>query len=154
MERHEIFTQIYISLKKSGRVSNKGDFARKIGVSGDTITRIINHGSKVTDDTFMKIERKFPDMVDWSLITGQQKASEPAPSADPPAQTLSIIDLYAQLIKEVESLRRDLEQERQQTRDLNQQMQASIDKLTHLLSSEYKTGDVTVNVTREDLTTT
>ena len=117
-------TEVYNYLHDNCNVHNQTDFANKIGYSRVMVSAAINGNERyLSDALFRKICQVYPIINEQYLLTGEGELLVPEEKTaheDPlreerePSvvnQAANIIDLYAGLIKEIEVLRFELNQE-------------------------------------------
>lgn len=131
--------EAYRYLFSQQSVTSQTDFAEKIGVRDTSLSFAMNgNPAYLTKNLFIKICAAFPNIFNRDyLLTGegtllsdieyafqdsiQQQGRPPAVGA--------IIELYAQLIKEVEAYRAELKEEIATTRQLNQELRTTLREL-------------------------
>ena len=124
LERQKRLNEVYEHLHNHFGVHTKGDFAEAVQYARAYISSAMNGNEKyLTDKLFTNICDAYPGMFNLDyLLTGNgdlltieedAKSSEIEKAASPTVveQAANIIDLYAGLIKEIESLRSDLKAE-------------------------------------------
>lgn len=136
MQRNENFAEAFRWLKRNKGIRFQKTLAERIGVSDDTITRVLRGYTEPTDDFLDKFNMVFGDVFNYQWLRGnsdtmlaQDVANERQQN---PEGQASIIELYAQLIKEVESIRRDLNEQMVYTRQLNDTLAHHISRLESL----------------------
>lgn len=136
-ERTERINQAYRWLIWLGEVEDKLTFAKKLGKERTNITNILNGKNDASDKFCGIVLTSFPGIFnrDWLLdgIGDMLASADGLPSCqqtvianqdlDTPAQRKSIIDLYAGLIKESESFRREIKDELSEVRALREELQ-------------------------------
>ncbi len=133
--------KIYIFLVRNKFLRTKGELAHRAGIATTTLSRILNGQVAPSEETLVKLNEAFGNRFNIEYLMGlsddmfppQKEDAKPEDSA-PSSQTATIIELYAQLIKEVEGIRRDLIEERQRAQELNRQLEGNLSRLDHLLS--------------------
>ena len=116
--RNNIFAEAFKWLKKNwDGIRYQKDLAAKIGVSEDTITRIMRDQTEVTDDFLCKFNEAFDNVFNYQWLRGEDpfhmltadlieaKAEKAEPYIDPSSQTNATISAY---IEAIESLKREL----------------------------------------------
>ena len=116
--RNNIFAEAFKWLKKNWEgIRYQKDLAAKIGVSEDTITRIMRDQTEVTDDFLCKFNEAFDNVFNYQWLRGEDplhmltvdlieaKAEKAEPYIDPSSQTNATISAY---IEAIESLKREL----------------------------------------------
>lgn len=116
--RNNIFAEAFKWLKKNwGGIKYQKDVAAKVGVSEDTITRIMRDQTEVTDDFLCKFNEAFDNVFNYQWLRGEDplhmltvdlieaKAEKAEPYIDPSSQTNATISAY---IEAIESLKREL----------------------------------------------
>ena len=116
--RNNIFAEAFKWLKTNWEgIRYQKDLAAKIGVSEDTITRIMRDQTEVTDDFLCKFNEAFDNVFNYQWLRGEDplhmltvdlieaKAEKAEPYIDPSSQTNATISAY---IEAIESLKREL----------------------------------------------
>lgn len=116
--RNNIFAEAFKWLKKNwDGIRYQKDLAAKIGVSEDTITRIMRDQTEVTDDFLCKFNEAFDNVFNYQWLRGEDpfhmltadlieaKAEKVEPYIDLSSQTNATISAY---IEAIESLKREL----------------------------------------------
>ena len=111
--RNNIFAEAFKWLKKNwDGIRYQKDLAAKIGVSEDTITRIMRDQTEVTDDFLCKFNEAFDNVFNYQWLRGEDPLHmltvdliEAEPYIDPSSQTNATISAY---IEAIESLKREL----------------------------------------------
>lgn len=116
--RNNIFAEAFKWLKKNwDGIKYQKDVAAKVGVSEDTITRIMRDQTEVTDDFLCKFNEAFDNVFNYQWLRGEDplhmltvdlieaKAKKAEPYIDPSSQTNATISAY---IEAIESLKREL----------------------------------------------
>lgn len=134
--RQERLGEVYEYLRKHFGVHTQTDFANEIGMTRPAISSAMNgNESYLTDNLFKRICAKYQGVFNLDyLLTGEGNlltdhedalSSEIEQTNTPTVveQAANIIDLYAGLIKEIESLRADLNVELELARKERQEAQ-------------------------------
>ena len=132
--------KIYIWLVRNKFLRTKQELAHRVGIAHTTLSRILNGQVTPSEETLVKLNEAFDNRFNIEFLLGisddmfppQKEGAKSEDSA--PSQTGTIIELYAQLIKEVEGIRRDLAEERTRSQELNRQLEGNLSRLDHLLS--------------------
>lgn len=136
MQRNENFAEAFRWLKRNKGIRFQKTLAERIGVSDDTITRVLRGYTEPTDDFLDKFNMVFGDVFNYQWLRGNSDTMLARDVANErqqnPEGRESIIELYAQLIKEVESIRRDLNEQMAYTRQLNETLAHHISRLESL----------------------
>lgn len=120
--RNNIFAEAFKWLKKNWEgIRYQKDLAAKIGVSEDTITRIMRDQTEVTDDFLCKFNEAFDNIFNYQWLRGEdpihmltadaigsrmEKATPKAsPDIDPMSQINATISAYMEAL---ESLKREI----------------------------------------------
>ena len=116
--RNNIFAEAFKWLKKNwDGIRYQKDLAAKIGVSEDTITRIMRDQTEVTDDFLCKFNEAFDNVFNYQWLRGEDpihmltvdvieaRAGKAEPYIDPSSQTNATISAY---IEAITSLKREL----------------------------------------------
>ena len=116
--RNNIFAEAFKWLKKNwDGIKYQKDVAAKVGVSEDTITRIMRDQTEVTDDFLCKFNEAFDNVFNYQWLRGEDplhmltvdlieaNAEKAEPYIDPSSQTNATISAY---IEAIESLKREL----------------------------------------------
>ena len=137
-ERTKRVNQAYRWLIWLGEVDDKLSFAQRLGKERGNITNIINGKGDASDRFCSLILVSFPGIFnrDWLLDgigdmlataegipTCSMSAANQSVETDTPEQRQSIIDLYADLIKESESFRREIKDELAEVKTLRTELQ-------------------------------
>ena len=133
--------KIYIWLVRNKFLRTKGELAQRVGIAHTTLSRILNGQVAPSEETLVKLNEAFDNRFNIEYLMGisddmfpPQKEDAKSEDSAPSSQTATIIELYAQLIKEVEGIRRDLIEERSHAQELNRQLEGNLSRLDHLLS--------------------
>ena len=116
--RNNIFAEAFKWLKKNwDGIRYQKDLAAKIGVSEDTITRIMRDQTEVTDDFLCRFNEAFDNVFNYQWLRGEDplhmltadvietRMEKAEPYIDPSSQTNATISAY---IEAIESLKREL----------------------------------------------
>ena len=113
--RNNIFAEAFKWLKKNwDGIKYQKDVAAKVGVSEDTITRIMRDQTEVTDDFLCKFNEAFNNVFNYQWLRGEDPLhmltvdlieAKAEPYIDPSSQTNATISAY---IEAIESLKREL----------------------------------------------
>lgn len=137
-ERTKRINQAFRWLIWLERIEGKNDFANILGLQRSNVTNILNGKGDASDKFCSIVLSSFPGVFnrDWlldgvgdMLATAEgipACATEPTSTSsekDTPSQRQSIIDLYAGLIKESESFRREIKDELAEVRILRSELQ-------------------------------
>lgn len=136
-ERTKRINQAFRWLIWLERIEGKNDFANILGLQRPNVTNILNGKGDASDKFCGIVLASFPGIFnrDWLLdgIGDMLASADGLPSCqqtvianqdqDTPAQRKSIIDLYAGLIKESESFRREIKDELSEVRALREELQ-------------------------------
>ena len=137
-ERTKRVNQAYRWLIWLEEVDDKLSFAQRLGKERANITNILNGKSDASDKFCTLILVSFPGIFnrDWLLDgigdmlataegipTCSMSAANQSVETDTPEQRQSIIDLYADLIKESESFRREIKDELAEVKTLRTELQ-------------------------------
>lgn len=113
------------------------------------LSRLLNDGQRASEDTVVRLNEAFGNIFNIEYLLGisddmfppqPQKQSDPEATVPDvsPSEHATIIELYANLIKEVEGIRRDLKDELIQVRLLRQQLAEQTNQLSHLVGRNYQ----------------
>lgn len=137
-ERTKRINQAFRWLIWLEKIKGKDDFATVLGLQRSNVTNILNGKGDASDRFCGLILTSFPGIFnrDWLLdgigdmlatTEGIPTCSMPAANqsveTDTPEQRQSIIDLYADLIKESESFRREIKDELAEVKTLRTELQ-------------------------------
>ena len=130
--RNNIFAEALKWLKKNWEgINYQKDVAAKVGVSEDTITRIMRDQTEVTDDFLCKFNEAFDNVFNYQWLRGEDpynmltsdlieermgKSATPN-SIEQSIQTNATISAYTEA---VESLKRELRTKEEQINDLRE----------------------------------
>lgn len=131
------FRQILQWLKKNRGVKTQEDLADTIGVNINTISRARTGKRLPTDDLLYRIKEKYDCPFDVSWMRADDAADKKTQIIHPDIierGSSSIIELYAQLIKEVEALRTDITAELTQVREIRAQLNEEREQLQSITS--------------------
>ena len=114
--RNNIFAEALRWLKKNWNgIKYQKDVAAKVGVSEDTITRIMRDQTEVTDDFLCKFNEAFDNVFNYQWLRGEDtehmlmvdviESRKEDTNIDPSSMTNATISAY---IETVESLKREL----------------------------------------------
>lgn len=141
MEKQQVnLNKIYIYLVRNKILRTKNELAQRAGIAYTTLSRVLNGQVAPSEETLVKLNEAFDNRFNIEYLMGLSDDMFPPqkedvkPEGSTPSQTGTIIELYAQLIKEVEGIRRDLIEERQRAQELNRQLEGNLARLDHLLS--------------------
>lgn len=130
--------EAYRYLFSQQSVTSQTDFAEKIGVRDTSLSFAMNgNPAYLTKNLFIKICAAFPNIFNRDyLLTGEGTLLAPKEEdiirnvrRDAEPAVGAIIELYAQLIKEVEAYRAELKEEISTTRQLNQELRTTLREL-------------------------
>ena len=115
-KRNNNFAEAFRWIKKNVEgVKYQKDLAARVGVSEDTITRIMRDQTEVTDDFLCKFNDAFNNAFNYQWLRGEDDEAmlvadkkNPHQSAEPNAD---LLELYAQRIRLVDDLRASLKEE-------------------------------------------
>ena len=120
--RNNIFAEAFKWLKKNWEgIRYQKDLAAKIGVSEDTITRIMRDQTDVTDDFLCKFNEAFDNVFNYQWLRGEDpihmltadviesRMEKATPKASPDIETMSQANATISAYMEaVESLKREI----------------------------------------------
>lgn len=72
-ERNRIFAAAFDELKRTQGVKSQKDLAQRMGVSEDTITRILKHGGRVTEDIISKLHAASGCVFNLQWLRGESE---------------------------------------------------------------------------------
>lgn len=139
-KQQENLNKIYIYLVQNKFLRKKNEMAQRAGITPSSLSRILRGQVAPSEETLITLNEAFDNRFNFEYLLGLSDdmfppKKEDAKSEDStPSQQASIIELYAQLIKEVEGIRRDLIEERSHAQELNRQLENNLSRLDHLLS--------------------
>lgn len=121
-------------------VTNQKELAEKIGISEGSMSRLKNGTKGVSDKTIRSMNEAFGNIFNMQYFRGESPVmlvKDLGQGVDELEKegTQSLLDLAARLVSEVEQLRRELHAEREQTRLLNAQLTATLQKLESITPS-------------------
>lgn len=141
MEKIERLQKAYNYLYDNGIVHSKAELALKMGRERSNVSAAYHGRTPFFNDRFLVSFCDTFDVIsrDW-LIYGRgdmlaKDMDRPKPEPEPQEEirhTATIVELYAQLIKEVESIRRELTAQLDRTQQLNDHLEAQISRLEEL----------------------
>lgn len=141
-ERTKRINQAFRWLIWLEKIDGKNDFAEALRMQRSNVTNVLNGKSDASDRFLRNILTTFPGIFnrDWLLDgigdmlattegipTCSMSAANQSAETDTPEQRSSIIDLYADLIKESESFRREIKNELEEVKNLRAELQQSRD---------------------------
>lgn len=124
--RKERLKEVYAYLRRNKGIYYQKDFADAIGMQRPGVSAAMNgNEAYLTDNLFKKICYTYPNIfnIDY-LLTGEGSllmAEQPATASKEKEDAACLIELAAKLIKEVEALRHELQEELAEVRALRQQ---------------------------------
>jgi transcriptional regulator with XRE-family HTH domain len=117
-------------------VKTQRDLAVKIGITETSISRLRKGQRGVSYETLRKLNESFGNIFNMQYFRGESDVMLVADigKEQPPTNievdgTTSLLEIAAQLIKDVEGIRRELQAEREQTRQLNEQLIQTLQRL-------------------------
>lgn len=139
-KRNENFSEAFRYIRRNTGVRFQNELADMVGVSKDTITRILRCYTEATDDFLDKFNAAFGDIFNYQWLRGNSeimlaKDVKPEPKPQPRTEAegaVTLLELYTTLIKEVESIRRNLNAQMQRTIQLNAQLESQIARMEKL----------------------
>jgi transcriptional regulator with XRE-family HTH domain len=133
-KRNNIFAEAFRWIKKNVEgIKYQKDLAARIGVSEDTITRIMRDQTEVTDDFLCKFNEAFDNVFNYQWLRGEDNEpmlaaelgkSNPHQSAQSNAD---LLEIYAQRIRLVDDLRTTLKEELEEVRNMRIELQEARD---------------------------
>ncbi len=154
-KRNNIFAEAFRWIKKNVEgVRYQKDLAARIGVSEDTITRIMRDQTEVTDDFLCKFNEAFDNIFNYQWLRGEDNEpmlaaelgkSNPHPSAPTIDNGSAINDALAAKDETIETLKArivDLQQTIADKVDIIKAREARIVELERQLAAA-TTGDIT-----------
>lgn len=139
-KQQENLNKIYIYLVQNKFLRKKNEMAQRAGITPSSLSRILSGQVAPSEETLITLNEAFDNRFNFEYLLGLSddmfppKKEDAKPEDSTPSQQASIIELYAQLIKEVEGIRRDLIEERSRAKELNRQLEGNLSRLDHLLS--------------------
>jgi len=139
-KRNNIFAEAFKWLKKNvDGIRYQKDLAAKIGVSEDTITRIMRDQTEVTDDFLCKFNDAFDNVFNYQWLRGEdsvhmlaadlanaQKNAERSISIEPAAQIPDMSSVFNSALAAkddaIESLKRELRTKDELIQSLHEQL--------------------------------
>lgn len=139
-KRPNNFNEAFRYLRRCGKVCYQYEIADRMNVNKDTITRVVRGYTEATDDFLDKFNAAFGDIFNYQWLRGNSdimlaKDVRPEPKPQPRTEAegaVTLLELYTTLIKEVESIRRDLNAQMQRTIQLNAQLESQIARMEKL----------------------
>lgn len=135
-EKNILFLAALDYLFKEKMIVNQKELAKKIGISEGSLSRLKNGTKGVSDETLRKLNETFGNIFNMQYFRGESDVMLVADigKEQPPTNievdgTTSLLEIAAQLIKDVEGIRRELQAEREQTRQLNEQLLQTLQRL-------------------------
>ena len=165
--RNNIFAAAFDEMKRRGIVKNQKELAHKMGVSEDTITRILKDRTEVTEDVITKLQTASGCLFNLQWLRGESnimlaEAVEAQPQTNiNPHQSASIdADLWHKALENdanvIASLRKDIEYYQQLVLDKDSLIQEHNEQIIALqiantrLTTELDHTKVTLNAVRKN----
>ena len=165
--RNNIFAAAFDEMKRRGIVKNQKELAHKMGVSEDTITRILKDRTEVTEDVITKLQTASSCLFNLQWLRGESnimlaEAVEAQPQTNiNPHQSASIdADLWHKALENdanvIASLRKDIEYYQQLVLDKDSLIQEHNEQIIALqiantrLTTELDHTKVTLNAVRKN----
>ena len=165
--RNNIFAAAFDEMKRRGIVKNQKELAHKMGVSEDTITRILKDRTEVTEDVITKLQTASGCLFNLQWLRGESNIMlAEAVDAQPqtninPHQSASIdADLWHKALENdanvIASLRKDIEYYQQLVLDKDSLIQEHNEQIIALqiantrLTTELDHTKVTLNAVRKN----
>lgn len=165
--RNNIFAAAFDEMKRRGIVKNQKELAHKMGVSEDTITRILKDRTEVTEDVITKLQTASGCLFNLQWLRGESNIMlAEAVDAQPqtninPHQSASIdADLWHKALENdanvIASLRKDIEYYQQLVLDKDSLIQEHNEQIIALqiantrLTTELDHTKVTLNAVRNN----
>lgn len=165
--RNNIFAAAFDEMKRRGIVKNQKELAHKMGVSEDTITRILKDRTEVTEDVITKLQTASGCLFNLQWLRGESnimlaEAVEVQPQTNiNPHQSASIdADLWHKALENdanvIASLRKDIEYYQQLVLDKDSLIQEHNEQIIALqiantrLTTELDHTKVTLNAVRKN----
>ena len=165
--RNNIFAAAFDEMKRRGIVKNQKELAHKMGVSEDTITRILKDRTEVTEDVITKLQTASGCLFNLQWLRGESnimlaEAVETQPQTNiNPHQSVSIdADLWHKALENdanvIASLRKDIEYYQQLVLDKDSLIQEHNEQIIALqiantrLTTELEHTKVTLNAVRKN----
>ena len=165
--RNNIFAAAFDEMKRRGIVKNQKELAHKMGVSEDTITRILKDRTEVTEDVITKLQTASGCLFNLQWLRGESnimlaEAVEAQPQTNiNPHQSASIdADLWHKALENdanvIASLRKDIEYYQQLVLDKDSLIQEHNEQIIALqiantrLATELEHTKVTLNAVRKN----
>ena len=165
--RNNIFAAAFDEMKRRGIVKNQKELAHKMGVSEDTITRILKDRTEVTEDVITKLQTASGCLFNLQWLRGESnimlaEAAEAQPQTNiNPHQSASIdADLWHKALENdanvIASLRKDIEYYQQLVLDKDSLIQEHNEQIIALqiantrLTTELDHTKVTLNAVRKN----
>lgn len=165
--RNNIFAAAFDEMKRRGIVKNQKELAHKMGVSEDTITRILKDRTEVTEDVITKLQTASGCLFNLQWLRGESnvmlaEAVEAQPQTNiNPHQSASIdADLWHKALENdanvIASLRKDIEYYQQLVLDKDSLIQEHNEQIVALqiantrLTTELDHTKVTLNAVRNN----
>ena len=165
--RNNIFAAAFDEMKRRGIVKKQKELAHKMGVSEDTITRILKDRTEVTEDVITKLQTASGCLFNLQWLRGESnimlaEAVEAQPQTDiNPHQSASIdADLWHKALENdanvIASLRKDIEYYQQLVLDKDSLIQEHNEQIIALqiantrLTTELDHTKVTLNAVRKN----
>ena len=157
MTKKEPFNAAFMYLYQSGVIANQKDLAKKIGLSENSISKILsNKVRRVSEETIKKLNASFGNIFNPQFFRGESdvlltadlfKAHKEAEQKQEELQTpkIDVIDMYAAIIRSVENLSHQLSEEmaalREEREQLRQERQMLLSLIGHHNCKPYTEPD-------------
>lgn len=133
-KRNNIVAEAFTWIKKNVEgVRYQKDLAARMGVSEDTITRIMRNQTEVTDDFLYKLNNAFNNVFNYQWLRGEDdnamlKADIGKKNPHESAQANDdMLEIYAQRIRLVDDMRVTLKAELEEVREIRDELKKARD---------------------------
>ena len=165
--RNNIFAAAFDEMKRRGIVKNQKELAHKMGVSEDTITRILKDRTEVTEDVITKLQTASCCLFNLHWLRGESKMmlaetveAQPQTNINPHQSASIDADLWHKALENdanvIASLRKDIEYYQQLVLDKDSLIQEHNEQIIALqiantrLTTELDHTKVTLNAVRNN----
>ena len=165
--RNNIFAAAFDEMKRRGIVKNQKELAHKMGVSEDTITRILKDRTEVTEDVITKLQTASGCLFNLQWLRGESNImlaenveAQPQTNINPHQSASIDADLWHKALENdanvIASLRKDIEYYQQLVLDKDSLIQEHNEQIIALqiantrLTTELDHTKVTLNAVRKN----
>ena len=126
--RTERLKIVYVWLRRNKGLRTQKELAERIGVDQNTISRAMTGKVVASDEVLEQINQSYGNPFNFAWMRGEDDEQFASKKHNVEQQS-NTIDLYAKLIQEVESIRRNLNEELDAVRELRAQLSEDVKHL-------------------------